>query len=80
MLASKHIEAARAQKELAQIKVDAAEESMNKSNPPKRTVTLVMDFCQNLHLPHLGGEQPGDTYYYSPVWLYFLGIVNIVED
>ena len=56
MLASQHVAAARAQKELAQIKVDAAEKSMNESDPLKRTVTLVMDYCQNLDLPHLGGE------------------------
>ena len=39
-----------------------------------------MDYCQNLDLPHLGGEQPGDTYYYSPVWLYCLGLVDVAED
>ena len=80
LLASEHVAAARAQKEFAQTKVDAADESLNESNPTKRTVTLVMDFCQNLDLPHLGGEQPGDTYYYSPVWLYCLGIVDVAED
>ena len=42
-------------------------------------VTLVVDYCQNLDLPHLGGEQPGDTYYLSPIWLYCLGIVNVAE-
>ena len=80
MLASQHVAAARAQKELAQIKVDAAEKSMNKSDPLKRTVTLVMDYCQNLDLPHLCGEQPSDTYYYSLVWLYCLGTVDTTED
>ena len=54
MLASQHVAAARAQKELVQIKVDAAEKSMNKSNPSKKIVTLVMDYCQNLDLPPLG--------------------------
>ena len=54
MLPSQHNAAARAQKELAQIKVDAAEKSMNESDPLKRTMTLVMDYCQNLDLPPLG--------------------------
>ena len=27
-------------------------------------------------MPHLGDEQPGETYYYSPVNVYTLGIVN----
>ena len=30
----------------------------------------------NLTLPHLGQEQPGDTYYFSPIFLYCLGIVD----
>jgi len=80
ILAGKHVSAACAQKKFAQYKVDAANESINEINPSKRTVTLVMDFCQNLDLPHLGGEQPGDTYYYSPIWLYCLGIVDVAED
>ena len=41
-----------------------------------RVVTLVMDYCQNLDLPHIGSEQVGDAYYYSPIWLYCLGIVD----
>ena len=71
MLANKHIIAARAQKRFAQIKVDKAIESAS--------ATLVLDYCQNLDLPHLGGEQPADTYYFSPVWLYCLGIVDVTE-
>ena len=35
-----------------------------------------MDYCQNLELPHVGGEQVGDTYYYSPIAIYCLGIVD----
>ena len=80
LLAGKHVSAACAQKEFAQCKVDAANEPLNEIIPSKKTVTLVMDFCQNLDLPHLGGEQPGDTYYYSLVWLYCLGIYDVSED
>ena len=79
MLASKHVTAAKAQKRLAQIKVDKAIESVDAS-PENNTVTLVLDYCQNLDLPHLGGEQPSDTYYFSSVWLYCLGIVDVIED
>ena len=45
-----------AQKELAQIKIDAAEKSMNESDPLKRKATLVIDYCQNVDLPHLWVE------------------------
>ena len=79
MLASKHVTIAIAQKRLVQEKVEKAIESVNAS-PENRTVTLVLDYCQNLDLPHLGGEQPGDTYYFSLVWLYCLGIVDVTED
>ena len=46
----------------------------------ERSITLVIDYCQNLDLPHLGGEQLGDTYYYSSVWIYCLGFVDTSED
>ena len=39
-------------------------------------VTLVIDYCQNLDLPHVGEDQPGETYYFSPIALYCLGIVD----
>ena len=80
MLAANHVNAARLQKALAQIKYKAAEQSIDFVDPDKKVITLVMDYCQNLDLPHLGGEQPGDTYYFSPVWLYCLGIVDVFED
>ena len=37
---------------------------------------LVVDYAQNLGLPHFGGEQPGDTYYYSPLAVYCFGVVD----
>ena len=39
-----------------------------------------MDYCQNLDLPHTGENQPGDCYYYSPIWIYLLGLVNAKDD
>ena len=79
LLAAKHVKAARSQKLLSKMKIDAADATIG-AETPKRTITLVIDYCQNLDLPHLGGEQPGDTYYYSPVWIYCLGIVDTSED
>ena len=37
---------------------------------------IVGDFCQNLSIPHFGMEQPGDTYYYSPLFVYCFGVVD----
>ena len=79
LLTEKYTMAAQAQKQFAELKFKAATNSIYATSENK-TVTLVMDFCQNLDLHHLGGEQPGDTYYYSLAWLYCLGIIDILED
>ena len=31
---------------------------------------------QNLYLPHFGGEQSGDTYYFSPLTINGFGVVD----
>ena len=31
-------------------------------------------------LPHFGGEQPGETYYYSPLSVYCFGVVDVTTD
>ena len=36
-----------------------------------KIVTITIEYFQNLDLPHLGYDQPGDFYYYSPINLYF---------
>ena len=41
-----------------------------------RTIDQIADFAQNLDLPHFGSEQPGDTYYFSPLGVYLFGIVS----
>ncbi len=38
--------------------------------------TFVVDFGQNMELPSYRKEQPGCTYYYSPLSVYNLGVVN----
>ena len=35
-----------------------------------------MEFCINLRIPHFGEEKPGYSFYFYPVFLYCLGIVN----
>ena len=30
------------------------------------------DYCQNYIIPHLGEDQPGDVYYFSPISIYCL--------
>ena len=47
---------------------------------PHRRDTFVGDYCQNMGLPHFGNEQPGETYYYSPLGVYIFGIVNYADE
>ena len=67
--AAAHVREAIAQKKLASLQIEESKQS-------ESIVTLVLDYCQNLDLPHVGEEQPGETYYFSPIWLYCLGIVD----
>ena len=30
-----------------------------------------------MQIPHFGDEQPGDTYYYSPLFVYVFGVVDV---
>ena len=45
-----------------------------------RVFTEVADYAQNLDIPHFGCEQPGDTYYYSPLGIYVFGIVRLYNE
>ncbi len=79
MQAAKHIEMARAQRALYQAKVaDAvADATAGKDhNHTERRYTFVVDYGQNMELPVYNDEQPGITYYYSPLSVYNLGMVD----
>jgi hypothetical protein len=41
-----------------------------------RRWVLVADYCQNMGIPHFGGEQPGKTYYFSPLSCYCFGAAD----
>ena len=43
---------------------------------PERRFTFCGDYCQNMDLPHFGSEQPGETYYYSPLNISCFGLVD----
>ena len=49
-----------------------------KENPTVHT--LVVDFGQNMELPFYGEMQPGDTYYYTPLSISNLGIVDTATN
>ena len=45
-----------------------------------RRYTFVVDYGQNMELPVYNKEQPGVTYYYSPLSVYNLGVVNHAHE
>jgi hypothetical protein len=78
-VAAKHVEMAQQQRELYQQKrTDAID---TKDLPPKeRVLCFVADYAQNMPIPHFASEQPGATYYYSPLNAYIFGVVDASVD
>ena len=54
-------------------------DSYKLKNEPK-IVNIMIEYSQNLYLPHLGDEKPGDCYYYSKINFYCFGIVDITQE
>ena len=72
-----HIKMARAQRSLYQVKIELAISDARLGTVHcKRTYTFVVDFGQNMDMPVYNKQQPGCTYYYSPLSVYNLGVVN----
>ena len=78
-----HVKHARAQRALANDKIKQAtytNDHENKIHHKDKVQTIIMDYCQNLNLPHLGQDQPGDAYYFSPLSIYCFGICDAVTS
>ena len=73
--ATEHLRMSRAQRKLYQEKVDKARRTVDKGHA-ERTYTFVVDYGQNMELPVFNKQQPGCTYYYSPMSVNNLGIVH----
>jgi hypothetical protein len=48
--------------------------------PSERTLCFVADYAQNMYIPNFASEQPGATYYYSPMSCYCFGVVDASKD
>jgi hypothetical protein len=72
-----HVSMARAQRALYQEKINEAKEhGRSCKEHSERTYTFVVDYGQNMELPVYNANQPGCTYYFSPLSAYNLGMVN----
>jgi hypothetical protein len=73
--AALHVSMARVQRSLYQSLIEKAKGDVNKSHS-ECSYLFVVDYGQNMELPVYNSEQPGCTYYYSPLSVYNLGMVN----
>jgi hypothetical protein len=75
--AAAHIKMARAQRALYQVKVAlAVQDATAKKDHSRRVYTFVVDYRQNMELFIYNKEQPSCTYYFSPLSIFNLGVVN----
>jgi hypothetical protein len=74
--AVKHVKMARAQRLLVNDKTRLARETRSEAHE-NRVHTFIVDYGQNMALPWFGTSQPGDTYYYTPLNVYNLGVVDV---
>lgn len=77
--AGEHVKMAQAQRQLVNRKIAAAKAGRDHHHI-ERTYTLIVDYGQNMALPFFGESQPQDTYYYTPLNVYNLGVVDVSQD
>jgi hypothetical protein len=79
--ANKHCKRSICQRKLANQKIaQAKEDRMNNVPHSSRACTFIGDYSQNLDLPHFGGEQPGETFYCSPLNIFQLRVVDPTDN
>ena len=72
-----HVSSARVQRGLYREKVVMSKEDVRNKKPHSQMRRcLAVDFGQNMELPKYGISQPGVTYYWSPLTVNNLGIVD----
>ena len=65
---------ASAQRALYQAKVvQAVQGATAKKDHSEKVYTFIVDYGQNMELPSYNSEQPGTTYYFSPLTVFNLG-------
>ena len=76
-----HVEMARAQRLLYnRLTAKARSDAEQRKPHNQRTYTLVVDYGQNMEIPSFKSSQPGVTYYYSPLSIYNLGVVDTARE
>ena len=78
-LAAMHVRMAKDQRELFNRQKTLARNTVALPKS-ERIVTFMCDYAQNLYVQNFGSEQPGETYYYSPLNAYVFGMVDCSND
>jgi hypothetical protein len=75
--AAEHVKEAQGMREEGNKRIaEALEDQRNELPHNEARRCIIGDFCQNCGIPHLGGCQAGDTYYFSPLNVNVFGIVD----
>jgi hypothetical protein len=77
--AAHHVMMAKKQREFFNSKKELAKSTAHLPQED-RVFTFVADFAQNMYIPNFAAQQPGATYYYSPLNVYPFGIVDGSTD
>ena len=78
--AGKHVKHAKEMRDYCNERIRIARECEdNNVLWSEREITEVADYAQNEGVPHFGCEQPGDTYYFSPLGVYIFGMVRLYK-
>ena len=76
-----HVEMARKQREYFNSKKEMARQHRQRKLPQEeRSYCFVADFAQNMNMPNFSAEQPGATYYFSPLNVFPFGVVNCSQE
>jgi len=76
-----HVQQAKAQRELVNELLSLSKEQATTGVPHTAwTYTMCCDFAQNMDVPSYKGQQPGETYYYSPLNVYVFGCAEEFSD
>lgn len=79
--AAEHVKAFRMQREYVKEWTRKVKEQAHENVQwPNKTYMFCGDYSQNMDLPHFGGEQPGESYYFSPLGVYVFGIADHSND
>ena len=78
---NEHVKEYKCQRDFIKAKRDEAKADLeNGVKWPYRRDCFVGDYSQNMALPWFGNEQPGVTYYYSPLSIYIFGMANYATE